>query len=216
MYVKREALTRPADTRTGHVSFNWTVNTYDSDLSQSHVYLLWINYGQDTNFNSHYFNMSAPTTTSLASTLATSTITTSFSASSTPATTATNAAGAATSSAAAAAAASSASSSGPNIGLGIGLGLGIPIVLAAAGFGIWRFWAAKRNKNGPTIVTSESKYGMLPSGHGGEPMKKSAVPVEAYSEAVYEAPTNAAGSAGQLYEVAAEQPPMELPAEVQR
>ena len=53
-----------ADTTTGHVSFNWTVDPYGSDLAQSHVFLLWVNYGEDNFFNSHYFNMSAATSTS--------------------------------------------------------------------------------------------------------------------------------------------------------
>ena len=124
---------------TGQQSLNWKVQLYDSDLSTSPVYFLWLNPGADGGFSSHYFNItvkalsssssssSSAVPSSASSTSPTFSIVASPTPSPLPAETSTSTP----------TSPSGGHSSTPEtlrVGLGVGLGIGIPLVLIA---GIW-------------------------------------------------------------------------------
>lgn len=124
----------------GTQKLTWRVQTYDSDLSFSPVYFLWLNPGADDGFSSHYFNITdagSKLSSSLSSSQPSSVLTSSQSSSQSSSTvTSGNTVSATTTTATSNAAATSpnADSTALKVGLGVGLGIGIPLTLIA---GAW-------------------------------------------------------------------------------
>lgn len=157
-------------------SYTWQVDTGSSSITFSPYYFLWLNPG--SGFTSHYFNITAPSSSSSATLPKTSSTTASSQSRSTTSPTSSTiatissslsqtiaiASSSISSTTAAAATANDANtsanagSSGSNtnmdIGLGVGLGVGIPLILLA---GVWLGMLAVKQRRASSRGGSEGK-----------------------------------------------------------
>lgn len=122
----------------GDKSFEWTVQTYESNITFSPIFFLWLNPNQKDGISSHYFNITqgvatSTTSTSNASTTTSSALMTTSSASETPSNSDVHSQ-TPTSSAGAIATDSHSDGTTFKVALGVGVGVGIPLVLIA---GVW-------------------------------------------------------------------------------
>ena len=151
----------------GQQSFNWQVQTYNSQLSVSPIYYLLVESPTGVNFTSHYFNItnqaqsSSSSSLSTASTASASSTTSviAVSTSSTPPQRTSDTTS--TSSTPTSPTIASPSTETIKVGLGVGLGVGIPLVLMA---GIWiGLWVVKQRRS-PSIGTgSEVPLSQFPN-----------------------------------------------------
>ncbi|KAK4494105.1 hypothetical protein PRZ48_014403 [Zasmidium cellare] len=133
---------------SGDKSFEWTVQTYSTNLTFSPIFFLWLNPNKQDGFSSHYFNITKDPSSSSSSILSTST---SALPSSTSATSAAlvSASATAISSATTTPTASHDSGLTLNAGLGVGLGVGIPLVLIAGVFIGMKVMSQRRRSRRP-------------------------------------------------------------------
>lgn len=134
---------------TGNQDFQWPVQIYNSDLSSSPIYFLWLNPGAKDGFTSHYFNVTNAAVASTSSASSSSSSSTSSSSSSSSSTSSSTPSPTTTpSSSGLPTSGNNDSNSVPTslkAGIGVGLGLGIPLVLIA---GAWiGLKAAKQRKS---------------------------------------------------------------------
>ena len=142
---------------TGQQSFDWQVQTYNSQLSVSSVYFLWVRSATVANFTSHYFSItdqaqsssSSNSSTTSPSSASSTTSVMAISTSSTPPQR--SSCTTSTSSTPTSHTTASPSTENVKVGLGVGVGVGIPLVLIA---GIWIGLGVVKQRRSPSIGTS--------------------------------------------------------------
>ncbi|KAK8253119.1 hypothetical protein HDK77DRAFT_170711 [Phyllosticta capitalensis] len=154
---------------SGDQYFDWTVDTYDTNITSSPAFFFWINPGGSDGFTSHYFNVtketssaSATTFTESSSATPTSAVSSSKAATTSADPTSSPAPAATTSNANSGSASNTSSDSGSTaikVGLGVGLGVGVPLVLIA---GIWiGLKAVKQRRSSQRSVGSSTLLAQL-------------------------------------------------------
>ena len=138
-------------------NYNWVISTNkninNKTLKHPHVfYLSFYNFGSTTDeFNTHYINLTNPTTTTSSKTSTTSTPTSTPTESLTkPAPAAATTTGAGTISDAD----SGGLSSSTKVGLGIGIGVGIPLLIIIGALIGWRLAASRRKRSSSPVQTN--------------------------------------------------------------
>ncbi|KAF6238112.1 hypothetical protein HO173_003746 [Letharia columbiana] len=190
---------------TGQQSFDWQVQIYNSNLSFSPLYFLWLNPGNPQGFKSNYFiitNQAQSSSSSSSSTAFTSStsLTTSMiasSSSSTPPQRSSDTAFASPSNA-------SSSTEIVKVGLGVGVGIGIPLVLIA---GIWiGLKSVKQRQSSSRGTSSGVPLSQFPDMEN--PPKSYPPPNESnyYADQIHEAP----GESHQCHELPGETALIEL------
>lgn len=149
----------------GSQSFKWPVQIYDSNLTFSDVYFLWLNPNLPGGFTSHYINITEKQTLSSTSSSSSSAPSTSISITSiTTVTPSSNTAATATEPT------PKTDATALKVGLGVGIGAGLPLVLIA---GIWIGLKVVRQRKSSAIRLddlSPPAYLSKPFHHAGEPI----------------------------------------------